>query len=385
MKKGFTLIELLAVIVILAIIAVIAVPIVLNIIDETKNNSTLRSADFYLDAVELSVAQATLKNKNIEDKMYNILENGNICLEDYNSTSKKCVDSSDEGTDIDILEVEVKGEHPKEGTITIKGGNISNVDITLSEKRITKNDNGEIIYFPCTLISGEENTIGSKYECEVSPGTKYNFYVLSYNDENNTSTNDKTKAITANLIMDRNMYYDSKNDTSGPADENNTGLIEWDENYINGLAKVMDYLYNTTKDWINISDIIANYVDEGYGYGTIVTTNGVTKLTKIDGSTITVLTDKEGYINLKARMPYYCELSNYSSDLNNGYLYENLACLEYSCVDGLTHIDGIPGYWTLSNDSEFGYRNLFIRLDGSVTNNYANYAFGVRPVITLKI
>ena len=36
-KKGFTLIELLAVIVILAIIAVIAVPIVINIIDDSKN------------------------------------------------------------------------------------------------------------------------------------------------------------------------------------------------------------------------------------------------------------------------------------------------------------------------------------------------------------
>ena len=65
-KRGFTLIELLAVIVILAIIAVIAVPIVLNIIDESKENATLRSADFYLDAVEMSVAQTTLKNKNIE-------------------------------------------------------------------------------------------------------------------------------------------------------------------------------------------------------------------------------------------------------------------------------------------------------------------------------
>ena len=62
-KKGFTLIELLAVIVILAIIALIATPIVLNIIDDTKKESELRSADFYLDALELSIAQATLDGK----------------------------------------------------------------------------------------------------------------------------------------------------------------------------------------------------------------------------------------------------------------------------------------------------------------------------------
>ena len=54
-KKGFTLIELLAVIVILAIIAVIATPIVLNIINESKENARLRSAEMYLNAVEQSV------------------------------------------------------------------------------------------------------------------------------------------------------------------------------------------------------------------------------------------------------------------------------------------------------------------------------------------
>ena len=45
MKNGFTLIELLAVIVILAIIALIAVPIVLNIINDAKESSLLRSAE----------------------------------------------------------------------------------------------------------------------------------------------------------------------------------------------------------------------------------------------------------------------------------------------------------------------------------------------------
>ena len=56
-KKGFTLIELLAVIVILAIIAIIATPIVLNIIKDSKNSATLRSADLYLGAVETAVAK----------------------------------------------------------------------------------------------------------------------------------------------------------------------------------------------------------------------------------------------------------------------------------------------------------------------------------------
>ena len=44
MKNGFTLIELLAVIVILAVIALIATPIVLGIINDSKESAILRSA-----------------------------------------------------------------------------------------------------------------------------------------------------------------------------------------------------------------------------------------------------------------------------------------------------------------------------------------------------
>jgi prepilin-type N-terminal cleavage/methylation domain-containing protein len=65
MKKGFTLIELLAVIVILAIIAVIAVPIVLNIIDETKENANKRSIDMYAKALEISIASYKLNGNSL--------------------------------------------------------------------------------------------------------------------------------------------------------------------------------------------------------------------------------------------------------------------------------------------------------------------------------
>ena len=78
MKKGFTLIELLAVIVKLAIIALIATPIVLNIINDSKETAVLRSADYYMDAVELSIAQRVLQNKSIPNGEYNIMSNGNI-------------------------------------------------------------------------------------------------------------------------------------------------------------------------------------------------------------------------------------------------------------------------------------------------------------------
>ena len=46
--KGFTLVELLAVIVILAVIALIATPIVLSIINDTKESAVIRSAEMYV-------------------------------------------------------------------------------------------------------------------------------------------------------------------------------------------------------------------------------------------------------------------------------------------------------------------------------------------------
>ncbi len=56
-KKGFTLIELLAVIVILAIIALIAVPIVVNIMEKSKEESYKRSVEFAIDAAELYLVE----------------------------------------------------------------------------------------------------------------------------------------------------------------------------------------------------------------------------------------------------------------------------------------------------------------------------------------
>ena len=60
-SKGFTLIELLAVIVILAIIALIATPIVLGIIEDSRQSSNKLSAEYIVDTVEKSYSMAYTK------------------------------------------------------------------------------------------------------------------------------------------------------------------------------------------------------------------------------------------------------------------------------------------------------------------------------------
>ena len=193
-RNGFTLIELLAVIVILAIIAVIAVPIIIDIIEDSKKNATLRSAEMYMDAVELSIADRVMHHGAIPNRAYPIMNDGNICLETYEEATKKCVDSDDDGTDIDILKVEVKGEKPTSGTIAIENGEIINqlstdrskqTQLEISNQTIVKNEAGELEYLKLICTYDESSTIaageiGAKYICDPGDGVSRTFYLLEF-------------------------------------------------------------------------------------------------------------------------------------------------------------------------------------------------------------
>ena len=75
---GFTLIELLAVIVILAIIALIAIPIVIHIINDTKNSSEKESIKLYLDTLTKTIGTISQPLKARLPKMSEI--NGAGCV-----------------------------------------------------------------------------------------------------------------------------------------------------------------------------------------------------------------------------------------------------------------------------------------------------------------
>ena len=388
-SKGFTLIELLAVIVILSIIAIIAVPIIINIIDESKNNAILRSAEMYLDAVEMSIATSTLDNKNIESKTYDIMSDGNICLKEYVRESVETCGGNtlDELNEEDILKVEVTGEYPKEGTITLSNNVIKDINIFLNEERIVKNDNGEVIHFPCILIRGDKNTNGSKYECEVSQGVKYNFYVLSQESDGTT-----------NLIMDRNICEDGT-----PTAERKTCLVAWNnEQHINsnGPITAMRYLYNATKTWVNIAPLNYEYEDQKFqgmkenGYTSFVSEDGIATITSILGEKVVIGTNEEP---LRARMPIYTDDSNNSlkneissfnnNNNNNIYLFEYIDGDAWAYGSKPSHkISGIYGYWTLSANGGSYDDAWTIYYDGNVEGYMVDGGthLGIRPVINLK-
>ena len=115
-KNAFTLIELLAVIVVLAIIALIATPIVMNTIKNAKKGAAERTADNYIKQVETAVAEAKLENKSVPNGTYDIDGNGNL-------TGAGLPDGK--------LEINMSGNKPTSGTVTIKNGGVSQNETTM--------------------------------------------------------------------------------------------------------------------------------------------------------------------------------------------------------------------------------------------------------------
>ena len=177
--KGFTLIELLAVIVILAIIAIIATPIVLNIIKDSKESATLRSAELYLGAVEQTIVQEMMDGNKIEDGTYEITKEGNICLEkDKDNTCKN------------ELKIDSTGKIANEGIIQITNGKISKSYLKIDDKLMKKADNKieymDSLYKGKLTYSKEDNVflLDSVIDLDlIKPKTNYKMTLTDSNKE----------------------------------------------------------------------------------------------------------------------------------------------------------------------------------------------------------
>ena len=380
MNKGFTLIELLAVLVILTALFLLTSTLVGPVLDNSKE----------------SLSEVQIKKIEEAAKTYYLKEEEIGKYDDLNET-KTCINVSDliNNGYIDkdkIIDPESEKKITGSVKITYRANNYS-YEYQEEECGI------------CKLIEGSGSSIGDKLECEVKPGTKYNFYVLSRNEDN-----------TLNLIMDRNIYYDETNDVGGLATKQNPGYVQWisEKDYgcgtkycqLNdkGPITAMKYVYNATKDWINISSQVFKYTDENISVST--GTKGITGYGGIESDSLIIrLTDKNGNEtkisgSLKARLPYYSELKvvgckHYQVDDNymdscplwlSNYLdlnYKN----SYIKTDERNSISNIRGYWLLSSDAEKSNKSWYLGITGSIstdTNNIEDSISGVRPVITIN-
>ena len=281
-KNGFTLIELLAVIVILAIIALIATPIVLNIISETKESAQLRSAEFYLDAVEQAIMRKNMSSVGMfKPSSCEVLDNGDLDCEGY----------------ADPIEVEVSGEVPEKGSIlTIKDGKIDEITLKYGTDTIIKKD-GKLDYDePSELLY----KIGQSIRFNPGDGIERDWNVIR--EDNDTVT----------LMLSENLegtveWYSLKNDTGY------------------GPITAMTNLYNLTLDWTNVEPVNFNYTNDDTNNAVVyksVTSNNK-KVTIVDK--LAVATNMELEKEIRARLLTMEEIFEIVQNLNPYLTKESLA------------------------------------------------------------
>jgi type IV pilus assembly protein PilA len=96
-NKGFTLVELLALIVILAVIALISTPVVLNMIESSRQGAAESSMLSYVDATEKAILTQLITNSSIDysDK-YKVDSSNSLTLKS-STYSSPCLTASGTG------------------------------------------------------------------------------------------------------------------------------------------------------------------------------------------------------------------------------------------------------------------------------------------------
>ena len=195
-KKGFTLIELLAVIVILAIIALIAVPIVLNIIDDSKKESQQRSIELYVDHAQKAIAKYQMAHPGFNPKECTIENKELTC----------------DGTPI---EVEMKGQTPESGTITIVDNKLY-YDVELEGMEYILNSEGKQPPQPAPAKATGEDYRG--YYADVDGDGEVDGVIyadLNKASESGAQYSDSNGAYTYPAKTNLNEYTISKNKHNG--------------------------------------------------------------------------------------------------------------------------------------------------------------------------
>ena len=398
-KNAFTLIELLAVIVVLAIIALIATPIVMNTIKNAKKGAAERSADSYIDAVETTVATSKLDSDGIPDGTYTINEDGNLTGNGLKEP----------------LEIEMNGNKPTSGTITIKNGQVTkdstmtiggydvkynedNKKYEATEKGNTTPDtpktyaNGEVVYFNVT--TGEKCTSSDYTETQSNIGVKegcMKFY--AFNDDGKDKVN---------LILDHNttatVEWISKTDYVAAggteSDYGNNGKND------KGPLTLLAQLKKDTASWKG-TETPSNYTMDQTGQPskakyTIDYSSYKARL--ITANEIAQITGNTTWDEKNASSMFYfdtntttasntCKSGN-TTGCSYGWLYDRTSqtCTKYGCLNNADSAMKGYGYWTASSRAAYSIYAWDVYYDANVSSGYiVNYSndFGVRPVITV--
>lgn len=161
-KKGFTLIELVAVIVILAILALIAIPIVISIINDSRENAHKRSIETYGRSVENAIAQWQAQHGR------ELPTENDIDFSQIKTSGEKVKCEGISGIDSDngieltnCYAVDSKGNQKSKDKYNYKNGEVNKVDEDTSDNIGQDNENDYYVGKQIT-VAGDDYYIISK-------------------------------------------------------------------------------------------------------------------------------------------------------------------------------------------------------------------------------
>ena len=360
-NKGFTLAELLAVIIIISILTLLVLPSIVNSVRNSSEKIDKVTLNLIYDAADLYVSNHSSDFQKKDGNKYEItlqelidekILSYPVKLADEDITNKKCVEVSyNEGFSYELKEIGTCQE--------VKYICEAVTSATASYYSYT-NQSGTFVGTIGNIPSGNFSA-GDEYICEVKPGVKYHFFVVS-TDQNNV-----------NLILDRGINNDGTLADKGVTKEDSINgiysLVEWAsvEDYEKakddeevwfsadndlGPLTALKFLNNATSDWSNISNLNETYTDEGGNYGTI-NLNGKARL----------LTDFDYSFNQYAKY-----LSSYTS----------AACDSLGIC-----LPSIVAYWALSSNGYSQASVIYPSASPFFTNTDVGNKFSIRPVISL--
>ena len=248
----------------------------------------------------------------------------------------------------------------------------------------------------CEAVGGVKSLeLGTEYVCEVKDETFFHFYVLSLQGNK------------VNLIMDRNICEDGTVDYTR---DNNFCRYAWytEGNASYGPIVAMQKLYNATKNWTNIPNLIFIYNDEGERYNRIKSTSKKVEIVAEDGTVNEI--ELIETMPLKARIPKNgemagigCEIYRSSIDNTSSYgtcpkwIVKNLRYTDVTDYAGydkysnnisseydISIVEHIVGYWNLSSHSSGSSYSIFG--EGAIVGDQSTVTtshHGIRPVITV--
>ena len=382
-NKGFTLIELLAVILILGIIALIAIPAVTNVIEDSKKNAAEVTAMHYIKAI------------NDQNALYKLQPDR---FTPINSG------------DVDDIEVNLNGEGPTSGTVTIETGKVTEAEICA---------NGYIVTY-----NGVSTTVENKCGEKKSKSLAKIVYKA-----NTVIEQDPTLTNTSSAANESGFYVSTSTNNGNPTyyfrgnvDNNNVRFAEQDWKIIrineDGTVRLI------MNQGINNNTTYKYHSDRGIAFGTYYTytDNPGPARNALNTWYETNITNK-GYGDKVATGAYFCEQAKVrpSTSYNNignasmepyGSYTPTFACVDddgngkgkVSAAVGLITYDEAlfaGGYYSKSNTTFYltgnttwtmspaGRSNATVWYTGHNSNsigasNTSTSNFSLRPVINLK-